>query len=215
MANAPSDHTSLVGTGSWARTTHVRGSPKSLRLSLMAAAVKTPWVLPPPAIATVPTGHVAEVVLESTESFTPPGCSTCVTPLRPPSWEASRPSTLSALSLETLVEELTARGAPESTSRLRAGPGPLLSNTLTALAKLSLPTLKKSPLAPKAALAAPNTKASMTARPTMNTVALPTHITLEAAFLSISPASFSEGGTRQTRLKLYNASTLACPCYQA
>jgi hypothetical protein len=71
MANAPSDHTSFVGTGSWAPTTHVRGSPKSRRLSSMAAALVKPWILPPPAIATVPSGHVAEVVLLSTESFTP------------------------------------------------------------------------------------------------------------------------------------------------
>src|SRR5215217_8508765 len=99
MANAPSDHTSLVGTGSWARTTHVRGSPKSRRLSLMAAAVKTPWVLPPPAIATVPTGHVAEVVLESTESFTPPGWFPRLTPLRPPEREAARPAYLFAVNL--------------------------------------------------------------------------------------------------------------------
>src|SRR5215217_9793789 len=104
-------------------------------------------------------------------------------------WLALKLSTLSALRLATLAEELTARGGPESTSNLKAGPAPLLSNTLTALAKLDLPTLKKSPLAPKAALAAPNTKANMTARPTMNTVALPTHITLLAAFLSISLAS--------------------------
>src|SRR5215204_1667847 len=112
---------------------------------------------------------------------------------------ASRPSTLSALRLETLVEELTASGAPESTSSLKAGPAPLLSSTLTALAKLDWPTLKTSPLAPRAAVATPNTKASMTARPTTNTVALPTHITFLAAFLSISLASFSEGGTRQPR----------------
>src|SRR5215217_561260 len=184
MANAPSCHTSFVGTGSWAPATHVRGSPKSRRLSSMAAALLKPWVLPPPPIATVPSGHVADVVLLLTESSYPT-CSTCVTPLSPPSWEASRPSTVSALSLETLVEELTARGAPESTSRLRAGPGPLLSSTLTALAKLDLPTLKKSPLAPKAAVATPSTTAAITARPTMKTVALPTHITFEATFLSI------------------------------
>src|SRR5215217_3837179 len=106
-------------------------------------------------------------------------------------WLALKLSTLSALRLATLAEELTARGAPESTSRLRAGPAPLLSSTLTALAKFALPTLKKSPLAPKAAVATPSTKAPITERPTKNTVALPTHITFEVTVLIICPSPSS------------------------
>jgi hypothetical protein len=50
---------------------------------------------------------------------------------------------------------------------------------------LSEPNLKRSPLAPRAVEAAPKTSASITARPTRNTVALPTHMTLLAALLSI------------------------------
>jgi hypothetical protein len=63
------------------------------------------------------------------------------------------PSTLSAFRLSTFLEELTAIGAPRPTFRLRAGPAPLLVRVLTAEARLLLPTLKKSPLAPKAAVA--------------------------------------------------------------
>src|SRR5215208_309713 len=117
---------------------------------------------------------------------------------------ASLPSTLSAFRLVTLAEELTAIGAPESTSSLRAGPAPLLSSTLTADAKLDLPTLKTSPLAPKAAVATPNTSASMTARPTTNTVALPTHKTVDVALLSISCLLGWDGTTQARRIEQCN-----------
>ena len=53
-----------------------------------------------------------------------------------------------------------------------------MSSTLTADAELDLPSLKKSPLAPNAVVATPNKRATIMARPTTNTVALPTHITL-------------------------------------
>ncbi len=54
------------------------------------------------------------------------------------------------------------------------------------MATLGWPSIHACPLAPKAALAAPNTKASITASPTRKTVALPTHITLLTALLNIS-----------------------------
>jgi hypothetical protein len=57
---------------------------------------------------------------------------------------------------------------------------------LTALAVLDLPTLKKSPFAPKAAVATPNIKASTSARPNTVEAVLPTHTTFEKMVFSIS-----------------------------
>jgi hypothetical protein len=64
------------------------------------------------------------------------------------------------------------------------------------------PSLKVVIWAPRAAVAAPNTKASTTARPTMNTVALPTHITFFAALLTISVLLPSVERSEQLRATL-------------
>src|SRR5215208_2266933 len=58
-----------------------------------------------------------------------------------------------------------------------------------AVATLPRPNLQGSPLAPSALEATPNTRASITARPTKNTVALPTHITLLTVLRNISATS--------------------------
>src|SRR5215203_3651085 len=52
------------------------------------------------------------------------------------------------------------------------------------------------------------TSAARRAMPTINAVVLSPHISLLAAFLSIPVASFSEGGTRQTRLKVTNEASI-------
>jgi hypothetical protein len=56
---------------------------------------------------------------------------------------------------------------------------------LTALAVLDLPTLKKSPFAPKAAVDTPKIKANTSASPNTVEAALPTHTTLETMVFSI------------------------------
>src|ERR671916_292203 len=94
-------------------------------------------------------------------------------------------STRSAFSLATLVVESTFKGAPEPTSRLRAGPAPWFSSVVSDWARFLAPRIKGCPFVAKAMEAAPNKRASITARPTRNTVALPTHITLLAALLNI------------------------------
>src|SRR5829696_34023 len=64
------------------------------------------------------------------------------------------------------------------------------------LTVLSLPRLKvaPAPVPARAAVATPNTTARITARPTKKTVALPTHITLLAALLSMFLSSREGAG---------------------
>ncbi len=59
----------------------------------------------------------------------------------------------------------------------------VLTRLVGVVAELGLPRMKLAPVAPRAVVATPKTRASITARPTIKTVALPTHITLPAAFL--------------------------------
>src|SRR5215207_6158251 len=127
---------------------------------------------------------------------------------------ASLPSSWSALRLATLVVELTFMGAsPLCTLKFTAlslasgllfttciaEPLTLPVSLVTAVAVLFRePRMKLPPLAPKAVEATPSTNASITARPTRNTVALPTHITLLAALLimlrslSFAPAVYGD-----------------------
>src|SRR5215207_4877488 len=109
----------------------------------------------------------------------------------------SRPSTLSAFSLATFLSELTVMGcSPGSTCNARAGPAPSLSILSMALVALPMrlvilltlltwPRLKvaPTPVPASAVVTTPNKRARITARPTRNTVALPTYITLLAMLL--------------------------------
>ncbi len=65
------------------------------------------------------------------------------------------------------------------------------------VATLVCPRMKSPSLAPKAAEATLNTRASMAARPTKNTAALPTHMTFPNILLTMCPAPilrWDEGG---------------------
>ena len=106
--------------------------------------------------------------------------------LLPPRSFALSPSTRSALRSFTLALEPTFVGGwPSPTSSLRAGPGPLLTSVLTASATLDFPSTNGLPFAPRAVVATPNTKASITASPAIKTVARPTHITFRYSETSI------------------------------
>src|SRR5215211_8591645 len=119
----------------------------------------------------------------------------------------SLPSTLSALRLVTLVWELTFMGAlPEATCKssavepvavegletCRAGPPPTVPVSLVmAVAVLFRePRMKWLALAPKAALATPTVRATITARPTINVAALPTSITFLSMLAICLPLPF-------------------------
>src|SRR5829696_8615875 len=129
----------------------------------------------------------------------------------------SSPSNLSALRLATLVSELTFMGAlPASTCRFRAvalalvellsicrlGPATLPTSLVMAFTLLVCPSWKRAPtpVPARAVVASPTVRASITARPTTNTVALPTHITLEKILLVICPTPFSRKGWRSPGL---------------
>jgi hypothetical protein len=96
-------------------------------------------------------------------------------------------SSLSAFRLATFVWELIFKGGPESTLKLRAGPALYEPVTLGTVLAAS-PSVNGTPLASKAMDATPNTKASITVRPTRNTVALPTHTTFAAAVQIMWPS---------------------------
>jgi hypothetical protein len=70
----------------------------------------------------------------------------------------------------------------------KPGPVPCLTSVLNDEATFFWPRIKDCPSRAKAIEATPKRRPSITARPTINTVALPTHITLLAALLNILSA---------------------------
>src|SRR5215208_1578741 len=120
----------------------------------------------------------------------------CVAPT-PSSWSALRSATfaceLTFMGAEFLVAGSTVRSPtcrssaepPEGFLTISEEPVAALPTRAVVFVAtfLRLPSLRKSPLAPRAVDANPSMSASITERPTKNTVALPTHITLLTALL--------------------------------